>query len=165
MLDSRRFLPLGVLLIQLACASDDARVSSTFDPLFRFPPQATYAWDDAANSLPKNSRILQLDPDTLLKQAANDAFSARGYHLASSGAPDYLLSYQLTVSTWIGVDNSTSVGSLSLLMREARSRDRIWTGFGRAEIHVGLTDQERRERMRRTMERMLKKFPPSQRGD
>jgi hypothetical protein len=47
---------------------------------------------------------------------------------------------------------------------ESASRRRVWSGFGRAEIHVGLTPEERRERLRRALARMLEDFPPAQRG-
>ena len=68
-----------ILLVHLAgCTSDDFNVSTTFDPLTPFPVQATYAWDDLANKLPKEPRLEPLDLDPLIKEAANEQFSARG---------------------------------------------------------------------------------------
>ena len=49
------------------CASDDVGVSTTFDPLSRFPATATYAWDDAARILPENSRVDGPGVDALVK--------------------------------------------------------------------------------------------------
>jgi hypothetical protein len=147
------------------CASDDIAVSTTFDPLVRFPATATYAWDDAARSLPEDPRIDARSFDTLVKQAADQEFAARGYRAVASGPANFRLSYQFVVHTWIGADNSRAVGSLSLLLAESRSRRRVWLGFGKAEIHVGLSEAERRERLRDAFARMLKDFPPSQRGD
>ena len=155
-----------ILLVHLAgCKSDDFSVSTNFDPLTSFPKQATYAWDDLANRLPKEPRLAPLDLDPLLKEAANQEFSGRGYRPVTSGSPDYRLSYGLTVHTWYGPDNSRSVGSLSLMLVEAGTDHRVWMGFARAEVHVGLTREERKNRLREVVAAMLVKFPPAQRGE
>ena len=146
------------------CASDDVGVSTTFDPLTRFPATATYTWDDAARLLPEDPRVDGPAVDALIKEVANEEFAAHGYRLAASGASNYLLSYQYAVHTWIGPDASKAIGSLSLQLVESASSRRVWTGFGRAEIHVGLTPEERRRRLHDAFARMLKDFPPSQRG-
>jgi hypothetical protein len=156
---------LFVFLASLAgCASGGIEVSTTYDPLTSFPAQASYAWDDRANKLPSDPRIVELDLDPLVKGAAEEEFAARGYRAVASGAPDYRLSYEIVVHTWIGVDNSRSVGSLSLLLVEADTGRRVWLGFGRAEVHVGLTRAERKQRLREALAEMLEKFPPAQRG-
>ena len=41
-------------------ASDDVGVSTTFDPLTRFPAAATYAWDDTARLLPDDRALLAM---------------------------------------------------------------------------------------------------------
>jgi hypothetical protein len=154
-----------VLLLLASCASDNIKASTAFDPLTPFPPQATYTWDAAANRLPKDPRLEELDLDTRIAEAANEEFSLRGYRPAAAGSPDFRLSYQLAIHTWIGGGNSKSVGSLALTLNEAGSGRRVWMGFARAEIHVGLTDTERKERLRTVVARILEKFPPNQRGD
>jgi hypothetical protein len=55
------------------------------------------------------------------------------------------------------------MGTLSLILSERGTRRRLWTGFGRAEIYQGLSDAERRDRLRPALDRMLVNFPPSQR--
>jgi hypothetical protein len=156
----------AAFFVQLAaCASDGIDVSTTYDPLTSFPMQATYTWDDHANKLPKDQRLNPLDLDPLIKETANEEFADRGYRPHDSGPADYRLSYQLAVHTWLGPDNSTSVGSLSLLLVEEETNRRVWMGFARAEIHVGLTREERKERLRKALAQMLEKFPPAQRGE
>jgi hypothetical protein len=152
------------LALLAGCASDGVEVSTTYDPLASFPAEASYTWDDRANKLPPNPRIEALDLDPLIKEAAAEELALRGYRAATSGSPDYLLSYELVVHSWIGADNSLSVGSLSMLLVEANSGRRVWLGFARAEVHVGLTPAERKERLRGAFARMLAKFPPAQRG-
>ena len=161
----RLALSLGLAAALLACASDGIDVSTTFDPLNRFPAQATYLWDDAANRLPDDPRFDQMGIDALIREAANAEFSARGYRPSTTGSANYRLSYDLTVHTWYGPDNSSSLGSLSLWLSEAASKRRVWMGYVRAEIHVGLDRQERLARMRGALARLLEKFPPAQRGD
>jgi len=172
---ARRFLALlGVmsLLALIGCASDGVETSVVHDPLVAFPSQATFSWDAAANKLPADERIAALDLDPLIRAAASQELALRGYRAAASGAPDYRLSYQLAVNTWIGADNSTSVASLSLLLVDAKLDRRVWLGYeldrrvwlgyGRAEIHVGISREERTKRLRAAFATMLEKFPPNQ---
>lgn len=160
----RVLLRLFVLLPLLACASNDPiPVSTNYDPLVRFPAAATYAWDDAANALPDDPAIDRTTTDALFKDVADEAFAARGYRVAQGPTADFRLSYQYVVHTYIGPDVSRSMGSLSLLLSDHATGRRVWMGFGRAEIHVGLSPEERRARLADAMQRMLAKFPPSQR--
>ena len=162
MLARRSLAFLGALgAVALACASDDFQTSFIHDPLSEFPSQATFRWDAAANKLPADQRIAALDLDPLIREAANQQFSLRGYRLVSSGTPDYRLSYQVAVHTWLGPDNSSSVASLSLLLVDAKLDRRVWLGYGRAETKVSLTRDERAKRLHAAIAKMLKKFPPS----
>ena len=160
----RSVLLAAAALLLAACASDDFGVSTTYDPLSPFPRQATYAWDERANSLPEDPRLEALDLDTLLREAADREFAGRGWRV-TTGASDYRLSYQLRVHTWIGANNSVSQASLSLNLVETKAKRRVWTGFARANVHVGLERNERFERIRMVLERMLEDFPPAERGD
>jgi hypothetical protein len=148
----------------LGCASDPIDVSTTFDPLAQFPAQATYVWDQAANKLPDDPRIASMELDSLIQEAANAEFAKRGYRLSTTASAHYRLSYDLAVHTWYGPDNSSSQGSLSLWLSEVVSRRRVWMGYVRAEVHVGLSREERLARMREAMARLLERFPPAQRG-
>jgi len=165
-LRARTALLTMLLTLTAACASTDAiPVSSTHDPLARFPAQATFSWDEAAISLPDTPGIDRRETDALFKEVANEAFAAHGYRQAAAPA-DYQLSYHYVVNERIGPDVSKAIGSVSLLLVESASRRRVWLGFGRAEIHVGLSREERKARLRDALDRMLEKFPPSQRdGD
>jgi hypothetical protein len=156
---------LLVALLGLACASDGIDVSTTYDPLVRFPRQALYVWDDAANKTPDDSRLDPAEIDSIVKEAANAELAARGYRLATGDAANYRLSYDLTVHTWLGPDNSRSLGSLSLWLADAASKRRVWMGYVRAELHVGLSRPERVARLREALKKLLEKFPPTQRGE
>jgi hypothetical protein len=152
-----------VLAATLAACASDVDVSTTVDPLSSFPAQATYVWDDAAIKLPADPRIRELDPDSLIREAANAEFAARGYRRSAGGPAQYRLAYDFAVHTWHGVDDSSSVGSLSLWLSDAANR-RVWMGYARAELHVGLSREERLARLREAIARMLEDFPPKQRA-
>lgn len=156
------FAVSALCLSLLACASDEIPVATNYDPLFRFPAQATYVWDDAANSLPDNPSVDKKSTDALLRQVVDEAFAAKGYRV-TTGASDFKLSYQYTLHTFKGVESSHATGSVSLLLVERKTGRRVWTGFGEAEAYVGLTPEERRVRLREAFDRMLANFPPTQR--
>lgn len=155
-------LGLFGVIAAVGCASDDLQTSVTHDPLALFPPQATFAWDSAANRLPTDESIVALDLDPLIREAANQEFALRGYRVVTSGSPDYRLSYQLAVHTWISANNSSSAASLSLLLVDAKLSRRVWLGYGRATVNVGVSRDERRTDVRAAIAKMLEKFPPNQ---
>ena len=157
----RRFAPLAIaLLVGVGCASD-VETGVSYDPLTRFPRLARFAWDERANKLPRDPRIQQLNLDPIIKRTVAAEMGARGYRQVTSGNPDYLLSYQIGVNTWHGAGGSLSVGSLSLQMNEANGGRRVWVGFVRANVEVGLSDAERETRFRKMFRKVLEDFPPS----
>ncbi len=103
-----------------------------------------------------------LDLAPVIEAAAEAEFAVRGYTLSTTDSANYLMSYQVASHSWIGADNSRAVGSLSLLLVEAESGRRVWLGIGRAEINVGLSNDERLAGIRVALAKMLKKFPPNQ---
>ena len=129
----------------------------------RFPAQATFVWDEAANSLPDDSAIDRKATDALLKDVANEAFAARGYRVVDGISANYRLSYQYVIHSYHGPDVSRAVGSISLLLTDYASRQRVWLGYRRAEVYAGLSPEERRARLKDALTRMFEEFPPSQR--
>ena len=162
--DQRPLFGLGALCLAalIGCASNDVQTSTVYDPLSPFPVQGTFRWDDAANKLPGDDRIQALDLDPLIREAANQGFAARGYRMVTTDSADYSLSYQVTVHTWIGADQSTSIATLSLLLVDSKRDRRVWMGYGRAEMYVGITREERMARLRAAIAKMLESFPPNQ---
>jgi hypothetical protein len=154
-----------LVLALFGCASDDVQVSANYDPLVRFPAEANYVWDEAANVLPDDPAIDRAGTDALLRSVADEAFAAKGWRAVPAGPAAFRLSYQYTVHTYIGPNASLALGSVSLLMSDNQTGRRVWAGFGRAEVHMGLSAQERRARLAEGMERMLEDFPPRQRPE
>ena len=111
--------------------------------------------------MPKDERIQELNLAPLIKQAANEAFAARGYRQAASGSAEFLLSYELGENRWSGPEGMSSVASISLILRDPKSGRQVWLGYGRAEVQANLSREERSRRLRQAFDAMLEKFPPS----
>ncbi len=158
-------LILGSLLLAVGCAKPAFDVSAIFDPLATFPPEATFSWNDKANHPPDNPELQSLGYDRLLKQISNEEFANRGYTHVATGAADFLLSYELTIHRWISAEKTQATGTLSLSLVDTKTNNRVWLGYGRAQVLVGLSEEERSERLRLILVEMLKEFPPNQRGD
>jgi hypothetical protein len=158
-------LILGSLVLAVGCAKPAFDVSAVFDPLATFPAEATVSWDEKANHPPDNPEVQAHDYDRLLKQISNQEFAKRGYTIVETGAADYLLSYELTIHRWISAEKTQATGTLSLSLVDTKIGNRVWLGYGRAQVLVGLSEEERSERLRLILEKMLKEFPPNQRGD
>lgn len=158
-------LILGSLLLAMGCAKPDFEAATIFDPLASFPAEATIAWDDKANHLPTNPELQPLEYDRLIKQVSNEEFGKRGYTKTTSDSADYLISYELTVHRWISTEKTRATGTLSLSLVDTTSNNRVWLGFGRAEVFVGLSEEERIARTRVILTEILGAFPPNQRGE
>jgi hypothetical protein len=159
----RSLLPVAILALALAGCATGFDVSTSADPLTRFPASATFAWDPGKISLPDDPRLQDLGLRSLIQEVAAAEFGARGYRQVS-GASNYRLGYRLDVRTWTGPDRSTAVATLAFQLAESRSGRLVWSGFARAELLVGNTPEERRARLHRVMAAMLADFPPAQRG-
>ena len=82
--------------------------------------------------------------------------------ISAASTPNYLLSYEVGFNTWISQTTARAIGTLSVLMRDATNDRRVWLGFVRMQIDMSLTAEQRNERLRQNIRRMLEKFPPSQ---
>jgi len=159
----RIWIPLIALSALTACASE-LPIGISFDPLENFPAEAGWRWDAAANVLPEDPRLAPMQLDSVFKDVVASELGARGYHEAGSEQPDYLVSYELKLTTRVRPETSISVASFSLLLREASNRRRVWLAFVQTEIDVTRTDAERRQRIRALVARMLENFPPRPKG-
>ncbi len=155
-----RWLYLVVALATaLGCASnDEPRVGTSHDPLYAFPAQATFSWAERGNVVPDDPRIARLDLGPLIQNVAVEEFAPRGYVYTDSNA-DYVMSYQVRID-WFKVQTSEMLGSVTLQLAESASRHRVWSGFGRSVVHPALTPDEREKRLRKSIQQMLKNFPP-----
>jgi hypothetical protein len=147
-------------LCGLAACASPLPVGVSFDPLESFPERATWRFDPAANVLPEDPRIQALELGPILEEAIVAELAADGYTLAGSQVADYIVSYELALTTRVRPETSISVGSLSLLLRDAKTRRRVWIAFVQTQVDVRRSPQERRERIHAVVAEMLANFPP-----
>lgn len=160
---SLRILSLAALAVLFACSSGIG-ISTTVDPLAVFPREATYVWDEAANSFPDEPRLDPLQLDTLLVEEVDRSFAKRGYRRVAAEPADYRLAYEVRLNTRIEADHSRSLIIVWLNLVETATGDLVWTGAAQTKLHVGLTEKERRGRLDEALDEVLKNFPPDQRG-
>jgi hypothetical protein len=158
-----RLAACGIALCLAACAAK-LPVGVSFDPLESFPAEASWNWNATANVLPKDDRIEALQLDPVLREAIGAELAAHGYRLEASGNPDYLVSYELGLTTRVRPETSLSVASLSLLIRDFETRRRVWMAFVQTEIDISRSAAERRANIRKVVAEMLESFPPRREG-
>ena len=162
--DAPRRALSGLAIATLAACASDLSVGASFDPLERFPAEATWRFDELRNVLPDDERIVAMNLGPALEDVVSAELAARGYRGAGSALPDYLLSYQLNLTSRIRPEGSFAIGSLSLLLSEAKSGRRVWVGFAQTEVDITRNASERRERLREVVRQMLVGFPPGHDG-
>jgi hypothetical protein len=155
----------GILLVALAGCASDVSVGTAYDPLTVFPRQGTFAWDESSNVI--SERIAHLDLADLLPPAVEGALANRGWRKVARAEADVLVSYEVSVATWVQVavpgsddEHSRAVGSLSIALRDPDDRRRLWVGFAEAEMTPSLSREERRTRIEAGLERLFEEFPP-----
>lgn len=149
------------LVPSLACASGDVQVGASFDPLERFPAEATWRWDEPRNVGPKDERLAELGVEPMVREIVTAELAAHGDSQARSSVPGYPLSYEINVTSRIRPEgDSFSIGSLSLLLADPDARRRVWVGFARAQVDVDRSAGERRAGLEAAIRRMLEGFPP-----
>jgi len=154
---------ITLLATLAACQSPVAGTTTTVDPLAIFPREASYTWDEAGSTMPDEPGLESLHLSALLHQEADLAFGERGYRRVATSEADYRLAYEVQLNTRIEADHSRSLVVLWLTLTEESSGKNVWTGAAQTKLHVGLTEEERRDRLREVFDEMLEEFPPEQR--
>ena len=156
---------LGVLLlVALAGCASEVSVGTAYDPLTVFPRQGTFAWDEGSNVI--SEQVAHLGLAELLPPAVEGALASRGWQKASADAADLLVSYQLSVATWVQVatpdseERSRAMGTLSVALLDPENKQRLWVGFIQADVAPSVSHEERRKRIEAALERLFKEFPP-----
>lgn len=151
---------LGTLLGSSGCAR---KAGPSYDPFLRFPATAQWAWDDAWNRFPDDPAIEELNIRTLARETITDGLAARGYTLAPEGGKvDFRVHYHVGLRKVIKKDSVEGYGSLSLTLVDASTNRNAWVGFIEADVDVSNSEAERRKRLQKEVNKMLKDFPPSQ---
>jgi hypothetical protein len=149
----------AALAALVGCATE-LQVGRNFDPIERFPAQATWRWEPESNLVKVDPRLADIGLAAAIEETVAAELTAHGYMKAGSEPPDYLLSYQVRFSPQERVERSFTIGSLSLQLRNAKHGGRVWVAFVQTEVDVNRTEAERRERLRGVVKQMFEEFPP-----
>ena len=156
---------LGVLLLlSLAGCASEVSIGTAYDPLTVFPRQGTFAWAERSNVI--SEKIAHLGLADLLPPAVEGALARRGWQKATPEAANLLVSYQLSVATWVQVATPglrralLAMGTLSVALLDPENEQRLWVGFIQADVTPSLSHEERRVRIEAALESLFKEFPP-----
>ena len=160
----KRITPvLAVLVLLSSSGCAQKRIGATYDPFVIFPATAQWAWDEGLNRLPTDPSITELNIRSLVRETITKGLARRGYTMSpEDGKVDFRIHYQVGIGRRIGPNSVTGYGSLSLTLVEASTNRDVWVGFVRTNVDVSLSETDRRKRLQKQINKMLRKFPPSQ---
>ncbi len=149
---------VGTLLSSSGCAK---KAGPSYDPFVVFPATAQWTWDEAWNRLPDDPAVAALNIRTLARDTITEGLETRGYTLAPQGGKvDFRVHYQVGLGKIIKRDSVEGYGTLSLNLVDASTNRQVWVGFIKADIHPSVSEAERRKRLQKEVNKMLKDFPP-----
>jgi hypothetical protein len=150
-----------VLLSSFGCGPK--RTGATYDPFVVFPATAQWAWDEGLNRVPADQSITDLNIRSIVRDIITKGLAKRGYSMAPDGGKvDYRVHYQVGTGKRIEPTSVKGYGSLSLTLVDASTDQDVWVGFVKTESDVSLSEKDRRKRLQKRVDKMLRKFPPSQ---
>ena len=162
-LQKRITFVLAVLVLFSSSGCYQKRIGATYDPFAIFPATAQWAWEVELNRLPTDPSIKELNVRAMVEEAITKGLAKRGYDMAPEGGQaQFLVHYQVGISKRIKPNSVKGYGSLSLTLVETVTNRDVWVGFVKTEAHVARSEGDRSKRLQSQVDRMLRKFPPSQ---
>ena len=179
----RRLLTVTVAVVLLglsamACATT-MTANSYVERGLSFSPYRTYDWGPP-DALPTGDPRLDKDPffQDHVQGAVEKAFAAKGFALASSGAPDLLIHYHASITHRLdvtqldrqygychgpGCDRGVfdyEAGTLVLDVVDTRTNRVIWRGWAQDSVGDALADRDEMARqIHEAVTRMMLTFP------
>jgi len=162
-LQKRITLVLAVLVLLGSSGCGEKRIGATYDPFAIFPATAQWAWEEELNRLPTDPSMTELNIRTLMEEAITKGLAKRGYEMAPAGGEvQFLVHYQVGIAKRIEPNSVKGFGSLSLTLVDPTTNRDVWVGFVKTKADIALSESDRRKRLQKQVDTMLKKFPPSQ---
>jgi hypothetical protein len=156
-------LVLAAMAVLSSSGCGPKRTGATYDPFAIFPATAQWAWDEGLNRLPVDQSISDLNVRTIVRDVVTEGLAKRGYTMASDGGKvDFRVHYQIGIGTRVDATSAKGYGALNLTLVNATTNQEVWLGFVRTESDVSLSENDRRKRLQKRVDKMLRKFPPSQ---
>ena len=159
----KRITLLLAVITLLGCLGCAKRIGATYDPFFLFPATAHWAWDEELNRIPDDPSMDTLNIPTIVRELITYGLAKRGYMMASEGEKvDFRVHYQIGIGRRISTSSVTGYGSLSLTLVDNTTDRDVWLGFVKTNVDVSVSEANRRMRLEKEINQMLRKFPPSQ---
>ena len=153
-------LAVIALLSSSGCAK---RIGATYNPFLMFPATAQWAWDEGMNRLPEDPSMTPLNIRTLVRETITEGLAKRDYTMAPKGGEvDFRVHYRVGTGRRIKQTSVTGYGSLSVTLVDASTNRDAWVGFVKTDVDVSASEAQRRKRLQKQIDKMLRKFPPSQ---
>lgn len=175
---------LGGFFVATACYAGD--IKTEYDKKEIFSTFKTYAW-----MAPKKVAGVD-DPatlDTVVKVAVDAQLAQKGFAIAGSASPDFLVGYHAVVEQKVEEFTLNSryedmsdpfyerlapyggreaekrqevyhEGALVLDIMDARTKKLVWRSSMQKRVNKSLKPEERKKRVEKGVAEMLKKFPP-----
>ena len=171
---------LRVLVVSLALSfinCSTLSVNTDYDKSVSFSGLKTYAWMPAPQKLRDDPRVDWEVLDTRVKSAVEEVLSAKGFSKLTSGKPDFLVGYNVTLDKkaiattldstyaatrppgWASFDYEQ--GTLILNILEADTHKLMWQSRARDEVSFVANPEKKKERVSKAVRLMLENFPPS----
>jgi hypothetical protein len=158
----RTTLVLAVIAL-LGTSGCTTKIGATYDTFAIFPATAQWTWNDELNRIPEASSIKALNIESIVRETITESLAERGYTLAQAGGKvDFLVHYQVGIGQKIKQGSVKSYASLSLTLVDATTDRSAWVGFIKTGADIATPEAQRRKRLRKQMNKMLKNFPPNQ---
>ena len=177
------FLITFVVMLFFISGCSTIKVTSDYNPAVSFSEFQTYEW---ISDEPKKTGDPRIDGNTLLqnrvRSAVNNSLASKGYQKVTSGKPDFLVTYHVTLDKqtkiqtintynhygpgwgW-GYGNETFVytydqGSLIIDFVEPDSRKLIWRGSATDKVNFSNSPEKKEQKINEAVEKLLEQFPP-----
>ena len=192
--ESRRRHGAGLFMALAAAAwawsgCSSMNVYSDFDPAADFAKLQTWDWVRNPGNVGQDPRLQNALVRGNVESAISDELLRRGFRLAISQEPTFLVAYHLALddkldleivndyygyayqgnygSTWgPAVQNQAAIpreyqqGTLVVDVLDAVSKQLVWRGTVEAEVYPNLDAKKREERIRDAARQVLAQFPP-----
>lgn len=173
----RLALALLPLLLLTACFSE--QVHSKLDPNADLAGLRTYAWLHKKATAPQDARFDNDVVSARVRRSGNAVLAEKGYTLATSDDPDFLVAFRITTSdiagdnqipdyfgyfpiAWGGIGfyaSEVQEGTMVIDVVDAKSKNMIWRGVGERQVDPDIGPQRRLDRIESGVAKILEQFP------
>lgn len=172
----------AVIALLLTGGCSGVRVTTDYDPSVDLWAFKTYAWATPKKQPTGDPRLDNPLLEARIERAIEGAMNMRGLRAVDDGDADFLVAYHVVIDQrrdvaevptaygyrgfWGGFYGSRlyvdqyEVGTLMVDFLERESKRLVWRGSGEARLHDRGSPEDRDQRAQRTVDAILKRFPP-----